>query len=654
VTVKSVIDIDLQGSDEFQEFAALFARYQEQLAKTPSAWADASKEAKASYSTFTHIAAALMTQNALTKKREGLERETGKRLKENSGYWDKMVRGSREFASNVTGITRDLLRWASLGSIFTGLVGAGSLFGLDRLADNVNAQRRASMGMGMTYGERRAFEVDYGRVVEPGSFLSGVQESLQDPSKRGALYAAGLSERDIAGKDTAEVGTALISKIKDLVDRTDPRYLQTVVQSLGLTQFGSLQDFQRLKATPRAELGEYAAAYQKDKTVLGLDPRGQKVWQDFSVQMTRAKSKIENVFVRGLEPLINPLNHLSESVVKAIDTFMSSKKLGSWIEEFGKGIEHVASYLSDDFQRRAQNFAEDIGALASAMADGLRALGVLPQRPGDRPPFDFKHGAGGVVQSTLDRAEAGGINTHLFFGTGKHPTPENVGNLRPVGASSGYKLYPNQEAGIRDLAADLRYKARVRHLDTISKIIDRYASGPGDDPESYKLDVSQTTGFGIDQPLDLGNNQVLSSFMASVIKHEKGFKNKIPKEAILRVLEGSQRPTATTRRQQDSVGIRDVSVGAVNAPPPKHESTASQVAAAVSAYMKFSGKIGKAVAGGETLQEEMKRAHESKKAVKHKSPPSVTLRVQNETGGNVVVQSSQLTATPGLRSTNAR
>lgn len=642
MAVKSVVDVEV-NDDEFKEFAGLFQKYQEQLAKTPSSWADASKESKAAYSNFSQIAAALMAQNTLSRKKAADEREGTKRLKEQSGYWKEMVRGSREFASNVSGITKDLLRWASLGSIFTGLAGAGGLFGLDRLADDVNAQRRASMGMGMTYGERRAFEVDYGRVVDPGALLGGVQEALQDPTKRQTLYAAGMSERDIAGKDTAQVSQELLGKLKDLVDRTDPRYLQTVVQSLGLTQFGSLQDFQRLRATPRGELNEYARAYQRDRTALGLDPRGQKVWQDFSVQMTRAKSKIENVFVRGLEPLINPLNHLSDSVVKAIDTFLSSKKLGPWIEKFGTAIEGAAKYItSDSFQKNVADFASDIGALASAVASGLRALGILPPKAGEAPPVDLTHGPGRAAGSVRDRAQANGLPTLWQELHGGIPQGWQSGSQdmeRAYGLDRGLLSSVQRAEGEWDARTGTWKDGPMTRYGT-------RAHGP------FQFMDATAQSYGLKNPNDFWSSADAAGRLLRDLKKQFGG------DTAKAVAAYNWNPAGVAKDVRlhgdkwrdflpdETKNYLNKVLGGVG--PQRERSVAEKLDHIVQEFSKSYIKKVDAEAAARRQKQEQNAS------IKHQPPTTVTVQVKNETGGNVVVQANQLPSPVGLKSVNAR
>lgn len=79
------------------------------------------------------------------------------------------------------------------------------------------------------------------------------------------------------------------------------------------------------------------------------------------------------------------------------------------------------------------------------------------------------------------------------------------------------------EYGIRALAYILRigYFQR-RGLNTIRKIIQRWAPPSENDTYEYILDVARDAKYGADEPLNLDDDGVLSSLVVAIIKHENG------------------------------------------------------------------------------------------------------------------------------------
>src|SRR6185312_2104761 len=231
------------------------------------------------------------------------------------------------------------------------------------------------LGLGIGYGAQKAFETDFGRLVDPNSFLSGVTESLHDVRKKWALQTAGVSQGAIASGDAGEVGAALLESVKKLVDKTPTNQLQQLSDARGLGQFFSLQDLVRLRATPANEVADQERAYRSDSKSFGLSPVTQRKWQDFATQLDRAGNKIKTTFIDGLTPLTPALSHLSDSFAKAIGTFLGvgdpvrMKKISDELDRF-------ATYIGgDEFQNDVKSFATDIGTLADAVRDALHTLG---------------------------------------------------------------------------------------------------------------------------------------------------------------------------------------------------------------------------------------------------------------------------------------
>jgi hypothetical protein len=442
LSVKSIVDVEIDDT-AFKDFSKLFSAYKKKLEESKSNWKDVNNEVEKSSSAFEDIAASLLAISVLQKKISTEEGNQEEHTRKTSSYWQSMVRGSRELAVNVANTTKNLLTWGAIGTAFSGLLGAGSLFGLDRLAQGVGSNRRSSLGLGVGYGEQQAFSLNYSRVVDPNQFLASVQESLQDVTKRSALYGAGLSESDLKGKNTAQVAEALIPKLAAFANRFkgNPAALQNAIGAFGLDRFGSLQDFNRYGALA-GELPGYSKSYRADAQSLNLNNNQQSTWQNFAVQLSRAGRTIETVFVRGLTPLIPGLTRLSDVIGRTLANTLQRLAQSGAIDKFGEGIEHLAGWIgSDDFQTKIKTFAEDVVALGGAIHDALGLLGIRKGSDGKSLPVTDFAGRTAQMQKELAASPGGKFNKFIgnFFSNldgasipGDRPF-NNPGNLRPVG-----------------------------------------------------------------------------------------------------------------------------------------------------------------------------------------------------------------------------
>lgn len=102
----------------------------------------------------------------------------------------------------------------------------------------------------------------------------------------------------------------------------------------------------------------------------------------------------------------------------------------------------------------------------------------------------------------------------------------NVGNLRPVGASTGFQQFSSYEEGIKAMDENLKAYGTKHKINTLRGVISRYAP-PQDknDTEGYINFVAQKTGLKPDQEIDLTNPAVRHVISGPMILMEKGGKN---------------------------------------------------------------------------------------------------------------------------------
>jgi hypothetical protein len=101
----------------------------------------------------------------------------------------------------------------------------------------------------------------------------------------------------------------------------------------------------------------------------------------------------------------------------------------------------------------------------------------------------------------------------------------NVGNLRPVGSSTGFQQPSSYEEGIKSMDDNLRIYGTKHGINTLRGVISRYAP-PQDknDTEGYINFIAQKTGLKPDQQIDLSNPAVRHVISGPMILMEKGNK----------------------------------------------------------------------------------------------------------------------------------
>lgn len=380
---KPILNIAVDDT-KFKEFLALYAKYEKALANSPAAWAKVTQSVAGTKKGFEELVALQIAQIANEKLRAAAAEEAERRLRTSADTWRDMAKSSKTFAGNVVDATKSLLRWASLTSVVSGLLGAGGLFGIDRLAISASNNRRASQGIGSTIGERNAFNTNFGQTVDTDSFLSSINEALHDQSKRQALYGSGLTEGDLSSGDSAIVGAKALTSIKSLLDRTPNDSIAQVLEGRNIPL--SLADAVRLKKLTPEQFAQEQAGNEKDKSSLGYSDDVADKWQQFTIQMDRAGKKIEATFVDALVPLAPELTKLSDSFGDLVTALLKSPEFKEWINDLAIGIKDFAKYVgTPEFKQDVLDFATGIEKLAKSVGTALKWLGIISDNDAPAP-----------------------------------------------------------------------------------------------------------------------------------------------------------------------------------------------------------------------------------------------------------------------------
>ena len=522
MAIKSIYEIDV-NDQSFRQFNQLFQQHVKTLNATPIAWRQVAQSQAQGVKLFKDYVRE--EAEAITKSRMiNQAHEAALRLlTPQVTAWEKINRYMRAGVSTATDMTRELVKWSTITGAFTGLLGAGGLFGISRLAQGVATGRQSSMGLGVDYGQQKAFSTNFGRLVDPNAFLGGVNQSLTDVTKRVSLYNAGLGEKDLQG-GAAAVGSRLLGRIKTLADQTPNNLLGNVFSARGLDQFMTAEQFQRLKNTSRGELNSLTAGFGRDTGAMGVGSADQRAYQDFVTQLDRAGTKIEAVFVRGLAPLADPLAKLSDAVAETLKAFLEGPKLKEWIKAAGEGIRTFADYVgTDDFQNKVKNFVWAIGVIAdrtiavatwmggktaSVVGGTASAIGGTITDPGAAYGFNMKPGAGDVSPGMGALAKRLSYNVPEIdrFTAFNDPYHKGTGSAHEDDRAFDLTIKdPSQSAVI---AAKVR--AEMARMGISGRVIDEYAN-PSSRATGGHLHVQTDQKVDISVTNSAGSNIVVSA-----------------------------------------------------------------------------------------------------------------------------------------------
>ncbi len=680
MAAKSIVEIDVQD-EKFQSFLEKFNEYQKALGELPEQWrgavhglGEAAKETErvrdgteGITKAFADGVAALASVNdGLDRLNGNLEKATKTQTEFNrkSGgarnFLNKASKDAKSLAGHIKDATTSLLSWGTVLGLFSGLAGAGGLWGLNHLAGNASAQRFTAMGLGTTAGGLNSTAVDFQKALgNPVGTLGAIRDAQLDLSKRWQFRAMGVDNPD---RDPAELLPEMIKAARDIFVRNGST--QQGAEAYGLTNYFTLDDLNRFKKMSDEEIDAMAKQAQQDTRRLQLTDQQLRQWQDFNIQLDRSKVSIGNTFIRGLAPLAPELGKLSDAFSGAIETVLKSPELGKWIDGLSDGIRRFGNYLaSPEFQKDVEAFisgverlgrvigkvidwisgksditTDDIKSRSSILSDEKRTDPVTSETytpGGDDDPRVWswlkgvkKFFASGDVKP-VDGKQA---DVHAKGRTiaDRFNNPANLryaAGYETASTRSGkFAVFPSLDEGVLAAAKQLQIYG-TKGINNIHDIISKWAPSNENNTKAYIGHVVNATGRSEFEKLNLNDTRTLAKLITAMSVKE-GAGSRLSEGKVIQIINNagghfqeSQKKSLQDINPSDSVRGQYLAQYGSELPG---TSTSNPV---VQPVQQGSGKTDQIL---QQILDNQKRGH------------AQGLVVYNNTGGNAVVSSTQL------------
>ncbi|EAM1389377.1 hypothetical protein EHN65_13965 [Salmonella enterica] len=680
MAAKSIVEIDVQD-EKFQSFLEKFNEYQKALGELPEQWrgavhglGEAAKETErvrdgteGITKAFADGVAALASVNdGLDRLNGNLEKATKTQTEFNKksggarAFLNKASKDAKSLAGHIKDATTSLLSWGTVLGLFSGLAGAGGLWGLNHLAGNASAQRFTAMGLGTTAGGLNSTAVDFQKALgNPVGTLGAIRDAQLDLSKRWQFRAMGVDNPD---RDPAELLPEMIKAARDIFVRNGST--QQGAEAYGLTNYFTLDDLNRFKKMSDEEIDAMAKQAQQDTRRLQLTDQQLRQWQDFNIQLDRSKVSIGNTFIRGLAPLAPELGKLSDAFSGAIETVLKSPELGKWIDGLSDGIRRFGNYLaSPEFQKDVEAFisgverlgrvigkvidwisgksditADDIKSRSSILSDEKRTDPVTSETytpGGDDDPRVWswlkgvkKFFASGDVKP-VDGKQA---DVHAKGRTiaDRFNNPANLryaAGYETANTRSGkFAVFPSLDEGVLAAAKQLQIYG-TKGINNIHDIISKWAPSNENNTKAYIGHVVNATGRSEFEKLNLNDTRTLAKLITAMSVKE-GAGSRLSEGKVIQIINNagghfqeSQKKSLQDINPSDSVRGQYLAQYGSELPG---TSTSNPV---VQPVQQGSGKTDQIL---QQILDNQKRGH------------AQGLVVYNNTGGNAVVSSTQL------------
>lgn len=403
MAMKSIVDIELNDS-KFKAYVAAYQKYEALLGKQPEAWKKVGQSIDNTRSGMDKLVASVNEASKNAGSLQAIHEKATLTLKDSNRTWELLVRNSKYFADNIVTATRSLLTWAGVTTALGGLLGAGGLFGIERLAQNAAGGRASAGGLGVTPGQQRAFGINYGRLgLSTNSVLSGVNAALTDPAQLANLARVGITNTQ--GKDAAQVSAELIQKLHDMTQNVPTNLLGTYakawnVQSLGISE----EDLRRIRDRPQGELDEIRKGFTRDSGSLNVSDETGRAWERLKAQLDRASQLIETRLITALSGLAPQIEHLSAGFADFITKLLGSNNTKHLLDDLAVGLGKLGDVLTspeffsqiDKFIGEVKDFGESFSGFFDIFKEGIGKLNEI--KDSLNGIIDWENNIGGLLK----------------------------------------------------------------------------------------------------------------------------------------------------------------------------------------------------------------------------------------------------------------
>ena len=264
-----------------------------------------------------------------------------------------------------------------------GLVGAGSIYGLERGAAGVSDRRRTAMGLGVSYGALSSYDLNFSRFGVGEGTLGAVAGGLSDFTS--PEYLALMNAGALGHGDTSEAAIALIRSIPQIFKNQPEGMTAKIAHSYGLDFILDLQTIGRLRSHPE-EIEDQIKHYRRDIAPLNISKGAQEKWSSFDAAISRAGRDIETVLGKNVVASAPGLTKFSDDAVKLIDALIYSGAITNAVKGIEGGLRWLTGAVgSSEFKQNAKMFLDGMdrmSGLAPFLITWTQIEGVAGLVPG--------------------------------------------------------------------------------------------------------------------------------------------------------------------------------------------------------------------------------------------------------------------------------
>ncbi len=435
--------------------------------------------------------------------------------------------GAKKFGNQLSGTT-NLAKTAGK-AVLSVAVAAEAM--VSAVALSMEKLYYASRRTGASVDNMKGMEAGFSRI---GLKADGAREALEgmaaavrtNPGMRGLMNM--LTGKDTGKMDQAEAMILLVQKLSDMPHYQGMQY----AQMFGIDE----KTFLMLK-DGMPELIKYQREYKELAAKSGVDLKAAaESSKDYANGLRDIKDRASLLSTKIATELMPVIKLFNSWIVKALDGLLNLTYAESHRSHRGGGTEGFTIGQADadgdeaDHKEEARLLGKNKGApAATGSPAGTSAVAPIPA------PTSGKQTRG------LRNNNPGNLN----YAGQKGAELENPGGR--------FARFRTRQEGLQAMAGQL-LKYRDRGIDSVRKIISKWAPSSENNTEAYVGTVAKQMGVNENARLNLKDPQVLASLMAAITKHENGY-NPIGSSEMLAAAQSKLGKSGTTINQQTTINV---------------------------------------------------------------------------------------------------
>lgn len=224
------------------------------------------------------------------------------------------------------------------------LAGAGSMYGINELAEGASNDRRFATGAGVSVGDARAYGPAFNRFFNGKEFLNSIASgSMIASPANSAIWSLGV---DPLKGSTKEVANNVLMKIMEGVKGKSRGEIGQFFQTQNLQNLG-FQPFDAFRMGEHPE--EFMERYKKEIKMaedMNNDDKVMKAWVDLYDQLKANTQVMKGALLDGLIGLVKPLEGLSGAVTNLMSTILRSKLMQDLVKSGGEDLDSLTRLTS--------------------------------------------------------------------------------------------------------------------------------------------------------------------------------------------------------------------------------------------------------------------------------------------------------------------